>query len=130
MNIDQTILFIDKELTQTWGDYQGWFDLNAEVLAFKPQVGWSIEQILEHVTLTNHFLLIIIRKGKRKAIELSKKKDLNSLLESYQFNLKGLEAIAEHKSFDWIRPEHMEPKGGQELGQIKSLLDNQIQECK
>lgn len=74
MNIDQTILFIDKELTQTWGDYQGWFDLNAEVLAFKPQVGWSIEQILEHVTLTNHFLLIIIRKGKRKAIELSKRK--------------------------------------------------------
>ncbi|MDM5278282.1 DinB family protein [Paenibacillus silvae] len=130
MNIHQTILFIDKELTQTLGDYQGWFDLNAEVLTFKPQVGWSIEQILEHVTLTNHFLLILIRKGKRKAIELSKKKDLNSSLESYQFNLKELEAIAEHKSFDWIRPEHMEPKGDQELGQIKSLLDNQIQECK
>ncbi|MBE9916464.1 DinB family protein [Paenibacillus donghaensis] len=130
MNINQTILFIDEELTQTLNDYQNWFVLKPEVLSFKPQVGWSIEQILEHVTLTNHFLLILIRKGKRKAIELSTKKDLKSVLESYQYNLQALDAIAKHKSFNWIRPEHMEPKGDKELGQIRSLLDDQIKECK
>lgn len=74
MNVTQAISFIDQELSQTLSDYQNWFDLKSDVLSFKPQVGWSIEQILEHVTLTNHFLLILIRKGKRKAIELSKRK--------------------------------------------------------
>ncbi|KWX73540.1 DinB family protein [Paenibacillus jilunlii] len=130
MNVNQAINVIDEELSQTLSDYQNWFTLNSEVLSFKPQVGWSIEQILEHVTLTNHFLLILIRKGKRKAIELSKKKDLNTIIESNQINLQELEAIAIHKSFDWIRPEHMEPKGETEIGQIRTLLDNQINECK
>jgi hypothetical protein len=130
MNINQAINVIDKELSQTLNAYQNWFTLTSEVLSFKPQVGWSIEQILEHVTLTNHFLLILIRKGTRKAIELAMKKDLNTIIESNQINLQELEAIAIHKSFDWIRPDHMEPKGEQELGQIKALLDNQINECK
>lgn len=130
MNINQAINFIDKELSQTLRDYQSWFTLEPDVLTFKPEFGWSIEQILEHVTLTNHFLLILIRKGKRKAIELSVKKDLNSILESYQINLQELDAIANHKSFNWIRPEHMEPKGDKELGQIRLLLDDQVNECR
>lgn len=74
MNVNQVISFIDQELSQTLSDYQDWFDIKSDVLSYKPQVGWSIEQILEHVTLTNHFLLILIRKGTRKAIELSKRK--------------------------------------------------------
>ncbi|XOI97624.1 DinB family protein [Paenibacillus polymyxa] len=130
MNINETIFFIDNELTQTLNDYQNWFTLKYDLLSFKPQVGWSIEQVLEHVTLTNHFLLILIRKGKRKAIELSAKKNLNTIIESYQINLQELDAIAKHKSFNWIRPEHMEPKGDKELGQVRSLLEDQINECK
>ncbi|UNK17019.1 DinB family protein [Paenibacillus sp. N3/727] len=129
MYIKQTIEFIDNELSQTLIDYQAWFAVRPDLLVFKPRVGWSVEQILEHVTLTNHFLLILIRKGKRKAIELSSKKDLKALLESYTYNLDELEAIAEHKSFSWLRPEHMEPKGDKELGQIRVLLDDQINEC-
>lgn len=130
MNINQAIDFIDKELSQTLSDYQKWFALDPEMVSFIPQVGWSIGQILEHVTLTNHYLLILIRKGKRKAIELSAKKDLKTILESYQINLQDLDAIAKHKSFNWIRPEHMEPKGDKELGEIRSLLADQIRECK
>ncbi|WP_152669067.1 hypothetical protein [Paenibacillus sp. DMB20] len=57
MNINQAINFIDKELSQTLRDYQSWFTLEPDVLTFKPEVGWSIEQILEHVTLTNHFFI-------------------------------------------------------------------------
>ncbi|WP_152669068.1 hypothetical protein [Paenibacillus sp. DMB20] len=58
------------------------------------------------------------------------KKDLKSILESYQVNLQELDAIANHKSFNWIRPEHMEPKGDKELGQIRLLLDDQVNECR
>lgn len=130
MNVTQAIGFIDQELSQTLSDYQDWFHLKSDVLTYKPQAGWSIEQILEHVTLTNHFLLILIRKGKRKAIELSKKKDLRAAIESRPINLHQLDAIAKHKAFEWIRPEHMEPTGDKELGQIRALLEEQINECR
>ena len=84
---------------------------------------------MEHVTLTNHFLLILIRKGQRKALELSAKKDVNEVLASYELDLHKLDAIAQHQSFEWIRPEHMEPQGNQELHEIQNLLDEQIIEC-
>lgn len=34
------------------------------------------------------------------------------------------------KAFEWIRPEHMEPTGDKELGQIRALLEEQISECR
>ncbi|WP_167670240.1 DinB family protein [Paenibacillus tianmuensis] len=111
-------------------DYLPWFDLSSELLSYKPSVGWSIEQILEHVTLTNHYLLILIRKGKKKAKDLSSKVDLNQAITNYQYSLGELEKIAVHKSFEWIRPEHMEPKGEKPLSEVKALLKEQINECK
>lgn len=130
MTIYQTIRFIDQELSRTLYDYSEWFDLDSDLLSFRPAAGWSIEQILEHVTLTNHFLLILIRKGNKKAKELAKKVDLEQIASSYPYNLKELEQIAEHKSFEWIRPEHMEPKGDKSLSEVKTLLEEQINECK
>ncbi|MGO4376028.1 DinB family protein, partial [Paenibacillus sp. MCAF20] len=41
-----------------------------------------------------------------------------------------LEQIAKHKSFEWIRPEHMEPKGDKSIIEVKTLLAEQINECK
>lgn len=128
--IKQTIQVIDHELIQTLNAYQEWFELAPDVLSFKPRAGWSIEQNLEHVTLTNHYLLILIRKGQRKALELSAKKDMTAQLESYRFNLRVLDAIAEHNSFNWIRPEHMEPRGEKQLTEVRSLLAEQMNECR
>ncbi|TVX96334.1 DinB family protein [Cohnella terricola] len=124
MTIHQTIKFIGQELSQTLTDYDKWFDLDSELLRFRPKIGWSIEQI------TNHFLLILIRKGFNKAQELARKVDLNEALSSYQYNLSELDQIAKHKSFEWIRPEHMEPKGDKSLIEVKTILAEQINECK
>jgi hypothetical protein len=74
--------------------------------------------------------LILIRKGKRKAKERSLKVDLLAAVSDYQNNLGDLQMIATHKSFKWIRPEHMEPKGEKPLDEIKSLLEEQVMECK
>ncbi|GLX66595.1 DinB family protein [Paenibacillus glycanilyticus] len=129
MTVKQTIEFIGYDLSRTLQEYHAWFDLSPELLSYRPAIGWSIEQILEHVTLTNQFLLILIRKGKKKAKELSLKVDLTQELTSYQSNLGKLKMIAEHKSFTWIRPEHMEPKGEKTLIEVRTLLDDQISEC-
>ncbi|WP_046213543.1 DinB family protein [Paenibacillus wulumuqiensis] len=130
MEITQTIDRINRELSQTLLEYNTWFNEEIHVLQFKPHTGWSIEQILEHVTLTNHFLLILIRKGTSKAIELSRKTDLEEALKSYTPNLDQLDAIAQHQSFPWIRPEHMEPPGEMPLPEVKTLLAHQFDECK
>jgi hypothetical protein len=130
LNIQQTIAWIDQELSQMLADYKEWFNLSEDLLTYKPSVGWSIEQILEHVTITNYYLLILIRKGKRKAKERSLKVDLLAAVSDYQNNLGDLQMIATHKSFKWIRPEHMEPKGEKPLDEIKSLLEEQVMECK
>lgn len=130
MTVKQTINFIDQELSRILNDYLTWFDLSPELHSYKAKVGWSIEQILEHVTLTNQFLLILIRKGNKKAKELSIKVDLTQAISNYQYNLGELEKIAEHKSFEWIRPEHMEPKGEKTINEVKTLLEEQINECK
>lgn len=130
MTVKQAIEFIDQELSQTLNDYYTWFDKSPELLSYRPNVGWSIELILEHVILTNQFLLILIRKGKKKAKELTLKVDLIQTVSNYQYNLGELEKIGEHKSFKWIRPEYMEPKGDKTVDEVKSLLEEQIIECK
>jgi hypothetical protein len=130
MTVQQTIQFIDQELSDTLQQYQDWYALHPDMLAFKPSEGWSIEQILEHVTLTNYYLLILIRKGCRRALELARKVDLVQELEGYVNNLGILDLIAQNKSLKWIRPEHMEPAGDKSLDEVQSLMSKQIHECK
>lgn len=75
-------------------------------------------------------MLILIRKGSKKAQELAKKMNLDEIVSNYQCNLAELEQIAKHKSFEWIRPEHMEPQGNKSLSEVKAVLAEQINECK
>ncbi|NQX67566.1 DinB family protein [Paenibacillus alba] len=130
MTVQKAIQFIEQELSKTLIEYYAWFEEKPELLNFKPEVGWSIEEILEHVTLTNHFLLILIRKGKIKAKDHAIKVNLNEAVSTYEYNLEELDQIDKHKSFLWIRPEHMEPMGDKTISEIKSIMKEQINECK
>ncbi|MBK9194391.1 MAG: hypothetical protein IPO17_05245 [Flavobacteriales bacterium] len=70
-----------------------------------------MDQILEHISLTNHFLLILIDKGATKAQRQAGTMDLAELLASYRPQQDKLTEVGLHRSFPWIRPEHMEPGG-------------------
>ncbi|WP_127494962.1 DinB family protein [Paenibacillus glycanilyticus] len=129
MSIQNTMERINSELNQILGEYEYWFAAPEALQMYQPLEGWSIAQILEHVTLTNHFLLILIRKGKNKALMLAAKLNLEDSLNHYQDNLGELDQIAEHKSFKWIRPEHMEPRREMPLDQVRKLLESQVGEC-
>jgi hypothetical protein len=130
MTVQKAIQFIEQELSKTLIEYYGWFEAKPELLDFKPEEGWSIEEILEHVTLTNHFLLILIRKGKKKAKDLAIKVNLNQAISTYEYNLEELDQIDKHRSFVWIRPEHMEPVRDKTISEIKRIMEEQINECK
>jgi hypothetical protein len=91
--------------------------------------GWTIDEILEHVALTNHYLLILIEKGATKALKNAHNLDLVQELASRESNHTKLEEIAQPHSFTWIRPEHMEPHGLKSGLEIATTLQQQLQKC-
>ena len=121
---------IKSDLVKTFADVNDWFDMDSVLLDYIPQnERWTIRQILEHISLTNYYLLILIRKGTSKAIGKAKITDYAGLLIAYDFDWNKLISIGNHKSFEWNRPEHMEPHGKTILGEVRIKLDNQLQEC-
>lgn len=130
MNIHHIILEIKDSLHDTFGRIDDWFDKSADLRQYQPKNGgWSIDQILEHIGLTNHFLLILIEKGTKKALLNADGLDIQASLEDYQFHRDKLTEIGLHKSFTWIRPEHMEPKGERSLAEIRHQLKDQLNQC-
>ncbi len=130
MNITTLISEIKRFLSVTFAEIGIWFDKNEDVRAYKPKNnGWTINQILEHIGLTSHFLLILIDKGTQKALNNALKMDLEDALKNYEFHKEKLEEIGKHLSFEWIRPEHMEPKGEKTLLEVKEQLFNQLNQC-
>ena len=128
--IKEVIDHISDTLQSIFDKVYLWFDKSEKLQTYSPQNnGWSINQILEHIGLTNHFLLILIEKGKKKALKNIHHLDLAPALAQYTFGSKKLDDIGKHLAFDWIRPEHMEPVGAKTLPEIKAQLEQQLQQC-
>ncbi len=125
--IQNVISKIKSDLVKTFADVNGWFDIDSALLDYIPQnEGWTIRQILEHISLTNYYLLILIRKGTSKAIERSKITTYADLLIDYDLDWNKLISIGNHKSFEWDRPEHMEPTGKTALSEVGIKLDQPV----
>ncbi|WKN46000.1 DinB family protein [Tunicatimonas pelagia] len=121
---------IQSWLPNTFQEVDGWFDRDEKLRTYKPQDnGWTIDEILEHITLTNRYLLILIEKGKRKASKRVNEVDLQSVLEDYTFSSAKFENIGRHQSFLWVRPEHMEPQRHKNLSEVRHIMKTQVQQC-
>jgi len=128
--IEKTIMAVKDELTRSFSALEMWFARDNSLLNYRPQNGgWTIAQVLEHVSLTNHYLLILIRKATSRAIDKSKKMDYRHMLVGYELNWDMLRAIREPGLFHWNRPDHMEPGGMILLTEVKTKLDAQLAEC-
>lgn len=121
---------IKTELTSTFGQVYGWFDAGEDRLYHKPKDGgWSIAEVLEHISLTNHYLLILIRKGAIKALAKAGDESYRYLLEGYDIDWDRLELIGQPAAFVWHRPDHMAPSGKAALDEVKVLMQRQEREC-
>jgi len=130
MNLKSYIQAIQIHLIETHRNLLEWFNENDEIKSYKPiDGGWTISEILEHIALTSHFLLILIDKGSKKALKNINELSLDELLKSEELNLEKIDRIGMHKSFDWIRPEHMEPTGEKENQEIIDQLISQMTRC-
>jgi len=128
--IANVINTIETELTQTFDELFKWFNTGNELMHYSPNnKGWSIRKILEHVSLTNHYLLVLIRKGTVKAIQKSKHADYATMASDYDLDWERMKVIGRHRSFEWARPGHMEPGGKRPVAEIKYHLQLQLKEC-
>ena len=130
MDIFKLIQDIKIHLKSTFDEVDKWFGKDNKTLNFQPSKGgWTVPQILEHIYLTNFYLLILIEKDSRKAIRNYRNLDLNLEIENYTFNKENFEKVGEYGAFEWIRPQHMEPKGELNLTEIRSLISQQYHQC-
>ena len=130
MSISDTIVQIRSFLISTFADIDKWFDQDIELRNYKPTYGgWTIDQILEHIGLTNHYLLILIDKGTLKAMGNNTSLNLKDELGNYSFEWDRFKQIGIHKSFTWIRPEHMEPTGERTSEEVRVQIKQQVARC-
>ena len=121
---------IRTALERTFAGLEGWFDEPAALRAYRPaDGGWSVDEILEHVALTNHYLLILIRKGRDGALRKAASVNLAAATANYVFNEVRLREIGVPGTFAWHRPDHMAPSGEIPLRQVQELLKSQLAEC-
>jgi hypothetical protein len=126
MTREKTIHIVQQTLLETMTELDTWFEQSEEIRTYQPQDGgWSIQAILEHITLTSHYLLLIIRKGQAKALQRARR---GEPIEEGESDLERLTPIGHPDAFPWIRPEHMEPTGAS-LAEIRTRLHTQHQEC-
>lgn len=130
VNIHALITKIESHLNSTFAAIDVWFDKDLKLRQYKPRNGgWSINEVLEHIGLTNHFLMILIRKGTQKALANALKLNLQEALENYEFHSDQLTEVGLHQSFTWIRPAHMEPTGQKSNDEVRVYLKTQLNEC-
>ncbi len=130
MNTRDAIKFIQEELRRVFATLDEWFDEPESIKEYTPvNGGWAVGQILEHVALTNHYLLILIRKGRDGALLKAGRGDLQETMTGYLFGEARLREIGVPGSFAWHRPDHMEPRGDIAPGKVRELLKAQLAEC-
>src|SRR2546422_9933487 len=96
-------------LVEVFADVDHWIERPADLRAYRPASGgWTIDEVLEHISLTNHFLMLTLRKSVRTALSRA---DRGEPIPDEESDLERLAIIGQRGSFSWIRPEHMEPTG-------------------
>ena len=129
MQLATYIQTIQLHLVKTHQVVLDWFGAPEAMQSFRPaDQGWTISEILEHIALTSHFLLILIDKAAHKSLPFDAQLMEDYLLQS-PLNLDKIDQIGIHKSFVWVRPEHMEPKGKKSALEVKDELISQLHRC-
>ena len=118
--VDQVRIF----LSNAFAKLTLWLKKPPTLRAYRPELDhWSIDQILHHITLTNHFLLLLIEKGSRKSIDRYQQSSTAQIT-----NLSRLEII-DRPEHHWSHPSHMTPDEQPDLEKVQDLLEEQKQRC-
>lgn len=127
MPFERTTQTVHSALVTVFAEVDIRFDYPDDVRTFQPSSGgWTIDQILEHISLTNHYLMLTLKKWVATAEKRAARGDPIPEGES---DLQKVDIIGERGSFSWIRPDHMEPTGELSSKEVRETLHRQRDEC-
>lgn len=129
MDFSEIFLHVKTALEDTFQAVDLWFEQPEKVLSFQPAEGWSSAEVLEHIALTNHYLLMLIDKAAVKAKKNLQQLDLEDLLQAPKFDMEKLQDVGQHGAFVWIRPDHMIPSGTADLTEVRKTIRSQVDRC-
>src|SRR4051812_27130935 len=125
MPYERTIATVAAALSDVFGELDVWFDRRDDLRRYAPAAGgWSGDQVLEHVALTNHFLLLTLRKF----VDVAGRRAARAAVPEGEGDLDRLRIIGQRGSFGWRRPDHMEP-AGRPPAEVRLTLRRQRAEC-
>jgi hypothetical protein len=124
------IQVVREALLTNFRELDTWFEKDVDLLHYKPDAGqWNIREVLEHISLTNYFLLLIINKSTRRALERKNSGSNTVIISSDYYDKFSQIDVIGSSSFEWVRPEHLEPSGLQDMTDIRTLLKQQFAQC-
>ena len=131
MTLEYILVNLKRELIRTFAVVDEWFDKEHPLHCYRPQDGgWSVSEVLEHISITTHHLLILIEKGKERAVAKSKDEEaLRSAIENYTLMKEGFQDIARPGTFAWNRPDHHAPTGTAMLCEVRVAWRDQLLQC-
>jgi hypothetical protein len=126
MVYQKTIQRVHNDLLDTFQQLDTFFELPADVRQYRPAPeAWSMNEILEHITLTNHFLMITLKQSLTKVLRRAQSQPLPE----GESQLDRIVQISDPDAFSWIRPEHMEPTRQVSSLAVRQRLVAQSEEC-
>ncbi|MBZ0282360.1 MAG: DinB family protein [Anaerolineae bacterium] len=126
MGYENTIQRIHNELIETFDHIDKCFELPADLRQFQPAKDqWAIDEILEHITLTSHFLMITLNQSLTKALKRAQEQPIPN----GESQLDRIVQISDPDVFGWIRPEHMEPTRQVTSLEVRRKMKEQRDEC-
>ncbi len=123
------VQLVREALVENFREIDRWFDKDHSLLHFKPTLDhWNAREVLEHISLANYFLLLIISKSTRRALD----RRVDGLIvmppANYEEKFREIDVISDG-DFQWVRPEHMEPTGLKAMSEVRTLLKQQYAQC-
>lgn len=118
----ETIASLGRRIARAFERISSALELPARALQFRPAEGvWTIVEIAEHVSLTNHYLLLLVDKIARKV----RTRAAQALADPPSLSrFHHLERLAT-PDFRWESPVHMRPTGKCSVDEIRERLARQ-----
>jgi hypothetical protein len=130
MTFEHILINLRRELIRTFAVMDEWFDKTNSLRRFRPSdKGWSINDVLEHVMLTNHYLLIIVDRGRAGAWKKSEALSTTTVVSDYSLTTPALQELTDPEATAWQCHEHHQPLGKRLPSEIRRELRNHLERC-
>ena len=126
MSGERTVQTLRSEIEAVFSLLDRWCMEKPVELAMVPEdVGWSVQLILEHIGIANHYLMLTLRKGVATAV---RRAAAGRPVADGESDLTIFTEIADPDAFDWQPPGHMVPSGKPTITRIRDMLRQQHEE--